>query len=266
MSTEENPQKTSPEDTQQLVSEEPRQTPSEQSQETPFKESKEAPAQGELRKVKQPILTFLLCVLVFLTGCATITTGKFQNIPVTSEPSGIKVRSNTGVSLTTPGSFKLIRNKDYTLYAEYPGCEPQQKELKHKLQGSFWTNTLIWGATSGAVDLASGASDELLPKKVHFDFTSAGQATARRQNSYLESNSDIDEDVRFAILNELAKKGMTKEELIASLGEPDLIEQEEESEVFVYNNRKVQRYYLEDGILKGTVPRLQKRKWSRLTP
>ncbi|MCH7559416.1 MAG: hypothetical protein IIB56_18455 [Planctomycetes bacterium] len=248
----ENPQKTSPEDTQQVVSEEPQQTPSEPSQETPFKESKEAPAQGEWCKVKKPILTFLLCAFVFLTGCATITMGKYQNIPVTSEPPGVKVRSCTGVSLTTPGSFELARNQDHTLVAEYPGCEPQQKELKHKLQGCFWSNILICGIISGVVDLASGASDELVPKKVYFDFTSAGQAVASRQRSYLESNSDTAEEVRFAILNELAKKGMTKEELMASLGKPDLIDQEGESEVFVYNNRKLQRYYLKNGILKET--------------
>ncbi|MBC8468418.1 MAG: hypothetical protein H8D56_03010 [Planctomycetes bacterium] len=234
---------------------------------TSFKESKEAPAQGKCRKVKKPILTLMLCAFVFLTGCATITTGKYQNVLVTSEPPGIQVRSCTGVSLITPGSFELVRNEDYTLFAEYSDCEPQQKELKHKLQGSFWTNTLIWGATSGAVDLASGASDELVPKKVHFDFTSAGQAVASRQHSYLESNPDTTEEVRFAILNDLAKKGMTKEELMASLGKPDLIDQEGEAEVFVYNNPEVQRYYLENGILKGTVaPKKNQQKWSRLTP
>ncbi len=263
----ENHQKTLPEDTQEVLSEEPQQIPSEPSQETPFKEYKEASAQGEWRKVKKLILTFVLCGFVFLTGCATIMTGKYQNIPVTSEPPGIEVRSSTGVSITTPGSFEFVRNEDYTLFAEYPDCEPQQKELKHKLQGSFWTNTLIWGATSGAVDLASGASDELLPKIVHFDFTSSGQAAASRQNSYLESNPETSEEVRFAILNELAKKGMTKEELTASLGEPDLIEQEGETEVFVYNNPKVQRYYLKNGILKGIVSRHKnQQKWSRLTP
>jgi len=254
------------------VSEKHPKTSPKEPQQAPSEDSKEAAAQGEWRKVTKPILTLLLCAFMFLTGCATVMTGKYQNIPVTSEPPGIEVMSSTGVSITTPGSFKLVRNKDYTLFAEYSGCKPQQKELKHKLQGSFWTNTLIWGVTSGAVDLASGASDELLPKKVHFDFTSAGQAAASRQQSYLESNSDTSEDVRFAILNELAKKGMTKEELTASLGKPDLIDQEGEFEIFVYNNQKDQYYYLKDGILKEIVSGQQKetlsrqQKWSRLTP
>ncbi|MCP4610176.1 MAG: hypothetical protein GY845_15815 [Planctomycetes bacterium] len=236
-------------------------------QNTPSEASQEAPAQGAWRKVKIPIITFLLCGLVFQTGCATIMNGSFQDVPVTSEPSGVEVRCSTGVLITTPGSFKLARNKDYTFSAEYSDCEPQQKELKHKLQGAFWTYTLIWGATSGAVDLASGASDEIVPKAIHFDFTSEGQAVARRQNSYLESNPEISKEVRFAILNGLAKKGMTKEELTASLGTPDLMDQEGECEVFVYNEPKAQRYYLQDGILKGTVLRKKKQqKWSRLSP
>jgi len=234
---------------------------------TPSDLFQETPAQGAWRKVKMPIITFLLCGLVFQTGCATIMNGSFQDIPVTSEPPGIEVRCSTGATVTTPGSFRLVRNKDYTLSAEYSDCEQQQKELRHKLQGAFWTYTLIWGATSGAVDLASGASDEIVPKSIHFDFTSAGQVEARRRNSYLESNPETSKEVRFAILNGLAKKGMTQEELTASLGTPDLMDQEGEFEVFVYNEPKAQRYYLQDGILKGTVFRKKtQQKWSRLTP
>ena len=248
----ENPQKTSPEDAQQVVSEEPQQTPSEPSQETPFKESEETPAEEEGCKIKKTILTLLLCAFVFLTGCATITMGKYQNILVTSEPPGVKVRSCTGVSLTTPGSFELARNHNHTLVAEYPGCEPQQKELKHKLQGCFWRNLFLCSIIGGIVDLASGACYELRPEKVHFDFTTTGLAIESRKRSYLESHPDTTDDVRFAILSELAKKGMTKDELIASFGEPNLIDQEGESEVFVYNNRKLQRYYLKNGILKKT--------------
>lgn len=206
-----NSQNTSPEYTQQVVSEEPQQTPSQPSQETPFKVSEEAPARGEWCKAKKLILTFLLCAFVFLTGCGTITTGRYQNITVTSDPPGAKVTSCTGVSLTTPGSIKLARNHNYTLIAEYPGCEPQKKELEHKLQRCFWRNVLICGVISTAVDLASGASYELRPEEVHFDFTSTSQAVASHQRSYLELHSETAEEVRFAILNEPANNVMTKE-------------------------------------------------------
>jgi len=201
--------------------------------------------------MKKLLLTASLFLMtMWCCGCATVVTGKYQNIPVTSEPPGVKVRSDTGVSLITPGSFQLLRNQDHTLVAEYPGCEPQQKELKHKLQGWFWGNILLGGIIGGVVDLASGASGKLVPDKVHFDFTNVGRAAASRKLSYLESHPNTGEEIRFAILNELAAKGMTKEELIASLDKPDLIEQEGQYEVFVYNNRKPQRYYLKDGRLQ----------------
>ena len=197
-------------------------------------------------------ITSLFLVVMWSSGCATIVTGKYQNIHVTSEPPGVKVRSSTGVSITTPGSFNLIRNQDHTLVAEYPGAEPQQTELKHKLQGWFWGNILIGGIIGGVVDLASGASGELTPSKVHFDFTSTGQAAAKRKLSYLESHPDIKDEIRFAILNELAAKGMTKEELIASFGEPSQLNIEGKYEVFVYNNREPKFYYFKDGILEKT--------------
>jgi len=198
---------------------------------------------------KTLLLLILFLIAMWSSGCATIVTGKYQHIPVTSEPPGVKVRSDTGVSITTPGSFDLRRNQDHTLVAEYTGCEPQQKELKHGLQGWFWGNILLGGIIGGVVDIASGASDKLQPEKIHFDFTATGKAAANRQRSYLESHPETSEEVRFAILNELAKKGMTKEEFIASLGKPDFIEHDGNYEVFVYNDRKPQHYYLRNETL-----------------
>ena len=195
------------------------------------------------------VVSLAVCVAIWSSGCATVATGKYQNIPVTSEPPGVKVRSNTGVSITTPGSFDLIRNQSHTLVAEYTGCEPQQRELKHGVQGWFWGNILLGGIIGGIVDIASGACDELTPKKIHFNFTTQGQAVENRKRAYLESHPETSEMVRFAIMHELARKGMTKEELMVSIGKPDLIEQEKKYEVFVYNERKPKRYYLKDGVL-----------------
>ncbi|MGD2093941.1 MAG: hypothetical protein PVH77_02935 [Phycisphaerales bacterium] len=196
------------------------------------------------------LVAMLLFVTLWVSGCASIVTGKFQNIPVTSEPPGAKVRSDTGVSITTPGSFDMVRNQNHTLVAEYPGCEPQQRELKHGVQGWFWGNIILGGIIGGVIDMASGACDELQPKKVHFNFTPEGQAAANRQEEYLDSHPETSEEVRFAILNGLARKNMTKDEVLASLGKPDMIEEEKKFEVFIYNERTPSRYYLKNGVLK----------------
>ncbi len=101
--------------------------------------------------MKQTIFTIVLCIAVVLfAGCTTTISGKYQNIPVTSEPNGATVTAGTGDSITTPGSFSLLRNQDHTLVAESPGYEPIEKQLIHQREEWFWY--------------------ELVPKKVHFKF------------------------------------------------------------------------------------------------
>ncbi len=122
--------------------------------------------------IKRSLALMLLSGFIMSSaGCATVMTGKYQAIPVTSEPTGAKVRVDTGETIITPGKFRLIRNKEHTLAAEYAGYEPQQLRLHNKAQGWVWGNIILPGGAIGlAVDCASGASDELIPKTVHFNF------------------------------------------------------------------------------------------------
>ena len=166
------------------------------------------------------LVTNLLIVAILASGCATIVTGQYQNISVTSEPPGATVRIYNGMSITTPGSFKLVRNQRYTLVAEYPGAEPQQKKLKYGVQGWFWGNILLVSGAGCAVDLTSGSAYQLIPDKVHFDFTSTGIAAVSRKRSYLETYPNIIDQILLADLNELYVKGMKEDEFQTSLGPP----------------------------------------------
>lgn len=189
--------------------------------------------------MKRLLYSFLICLLILpFIGCASIITGKYQKIPITSEPSGVKVRSDTGESITTPGSFTLSRNEDHTLVAEFPGAETQQKKLKHGLQGWFWGNILFGGIIGGVVDLASGACDELQPEEIHFDFSSSGQQIANAKSNYLKNNPSLDEKIAFAIENGLLTTGMTKEQVLLSLGEPDEATIDGKHEILVYSKPK----------------------------
>lgn len=118
------------------------------------------------------LATSLFFVTMWGSGCATIMTGKYQSIPVTSEPPGVKVRADTGETIITPGKFNLIRNESHTLLAEYQDYEPQQLRLHNKAQGWVWGNILLGGGIGLIIDCVSGASDELIPKEVHFNFVS----------------------------------------------------------------------------------------------
>ena len=184
--------------------------------------------------------------------CTTFVIGKYQTVTATSQPPGVKVRAETGEYIETPGQFNLLRNKDHILVADYPGAEPQQRQIKHGLQGWFFGNILLGGVLSGVAYLASGSSRKLTPNTVHFNFSSAGQAAAKRQREYLEAHSDVKPEVQVAIENQVAAKGMTKEQLIASLGVPDQITEEGGYDKFTYRTRGPKCYLFKNGTLEKT--------------
>ncbi|MDD5326575.1 MAG: hypothetical protein PHY02_02030 [Phycisphaerae bacterium] len=128
--------------------------------------------------IKQPLVLMLLSgIIMSSSGCATVMTGKYQTVPVTSDPPGVKVRADSGESIITPGNFHLIRNQEHTLLAEYSDYEPQQLRLHNKAQGWVWGNILLGGVVGLIVDCSSGASDELVPKEVHFNFINPESTT-----------------------------------------------------------------------------------------
>ena len=186
--------------------------------------------------MKKWVLAVLLVPAVLvMNGCATIMTGKYEDISVTSDPPGVTVRADNGTQIVTPGHFNFTRNQEHTLVADYGGAETQQVHLKHQMQGWVWGNILLGGIIGLAIDSASGAGDELFPKKVHFDFTSEGQQIARRKSRYLSAHPDLKPKFVFAVENGLAIKGMTKDALLASLGSPDEIDPiNDNRERFIY--------------------------------
>lgn len=128
-------------------------------------------------------LCLLLCASLSTGGCGTIMTGKYQSVPVTSEPQGAKVRADTGEIIMTPGKFHLLRNESHILVAEYPGYGPQEVRLHNKAQGWVWGNILLGGIIGLIIDCVSGSSDELVPKEAHFNFVSPKTTEITEENS-----------------------------------------------------------------------------------
>jgi hypothetical protein len=149
-----------------------------------------------------------LGLIISLTGCATIITGKYQEIPVTSDPSGAKVRADTGETIITPGKFHLIRNESHILIAEYPGYDSQQVALHNKAQGWVWGNIIAGGLIGLVVDCSSGSSDELIPKEVHFNFVNPQLTTreAVKVENITAKNTEIIPDSNNYLKQSQAKK------------------------------------------------------------
>ncbi|UCF00101.1 MAG: hypothetical protein JSV82_03280 [Planctomycetota bacterium] len=149
-------------------------------------------------KRKILIALFSLCILM-TGGCTGSFTGKFEEIAVTSNPSGIKVLASTGDSCYTPGILDLRRNKDHVLYATYLG-QTQEKTVHHGLDPLFLGRSLFGGGVvNSTFNVATGSCDGLNPDEVHFDFTE-DEDVPEPKKSAEPAKSTIDE------INEIAER------------------------------------------------------------
>ena len=150
----------------------------------------------------QQLSTALLTVailgsIISLTGCATTDTGKYQEIPVTSDPSGATVRADTGETTITPGKFYLSRDKRHTLVAEYPGCKSQKLTLHNEAQGWALGNVISGGLVDLVVDCGDGSKYELIPKEVHFNFVKPADQTDLEAKPQIQSETPQDGNDNF---------------------------------------------------------------------
>ena len=116
------------------------------------------------------LLCLFLTFTVFFAGCGTIIHGKYQTVPVSSNPIGAQVRSSSGQTCISPCELTLLRDHEYVMVASLEGYEPQQQNLSKDTSGWFWANIILGGIIGGVIDKASGSGDKLVPAKIHFDF------------------------------------------------------------------------------------------------
>ncbi|MFA5083929.1 MAG: PEGA domain-containing protein [Candidatus Paceibacterota bacterium] len=101
------------------------------------------------------------------SGCATITKGRYQNIPVASNPSGAKVIVD-GKEYQTPCTMRLKRSQHlYKVRIEKEGYEPTEATLRRVTPGwgVFWGWGNIW-VPGVIVDWCTGAVYNLIPTKL----------------------------------------------------------------------------------------------------
>lgn len=112
-------------------------------------------------------------------GCATIISGKTQNLRVTSVPPGATVVAEPGgYRVTTPAEITL-RRKDapYRLTFSLDGHEPYSVTISSGTNGWVWGNLILGGIIGIIVDSSTGAANKLEPGEVHANLIRAGLET-----------------------------------------------------------------------------------------
>ncbi len=107
----------------------------------------------------------MVCMVGFLSGCATILSGNTQKVNVTTETGKKYTAMIDGQKFTVPSIIELTReNRNKVLTLEE--C-PDQKVLLHKeINPVFFVNILSGGVFGSTTDYASGAMWKYQPENI----------------------------------------------------------------------------------------------------
>ena len=114
-------------------------------------------------------LLILVIISVFISGCASITVGSMQKVPVSSKPSGAVAKVDGAMAAVTPTVFNLERKCDHIIEISKEGYRTVTIALKRTLGGAVFGNALIGGIIGTAIDSGTGAMYKLVPEKVYVD-------------------------------------------------------------------------------------------------
>lgn len=108
----------------------------------------------------------IVAVVLLQSGCATIISGRHQDVPVISSPHGAKA-CTSGQCVTTPGSFTLRRDANHIVVVEKDGYLPETVTLTSGVGAAVAGNLIFGGIIGGGIDMASGAAYKLYPETLN---------------------------------------------------------------------------------------------------
>lgn len=116
--------------------------------------------------IMQLLVSILVCTFIISTGCAAISHGTKQTIPVQSSPNAVSV-GVSGMSFTTPTTLELNRKNEYVLSFSKEGYESAQIQVTKHLSGGFLAaDILLTGLLGVVIDGVTGAWYNLKPETV----------------------------------------------------------------------------------------------------
>lgn len=116
--------------------------------------------------MKAGIILALGLAAVLPTACATIISGKHQEVQVISSPSGAKA-STSGQTIITPGTFTLRRDTNHVIAIEKEGYISETVTLTSGVGPAVAGNIIFGGLIGGGIDAATGALYKLYPETVN---------------------------------------------------------------------------------------------------
>ena len=120
----------------------------------------------------------LALVVVGATGCATVTSGRYAEVSIKSNPEGARVdvrneEGETVVTSKTPATVQLKRSNGifrkaprYTATIQKPGFQPTRVAINPKVNPWIVGNLALGGVAGFGADYATGAMWRYSPNQI----------------------------------------------------------------------------------------------------
>lgn len=115
-----------------------------------------------MRWVRPVILPF---ALVALAGCASIVSGRTQEVSFASNPEGVTVTVNGRILGKTPLTINLQRQSGQSLIFSKDGYKTLSMELETSINGWFWGNIVLGGLIGSTTDGITGSVHKYAPSQ-----------------------------------------------------------------------------------------------------
>jgi len=109
----------------------------------------------------------ILSILILTSSCATIMTGKTQEVTFDSEPQGAEVTVNGRVIGKTPTTIQLDKKTDQSVSFKLEGYKTQTRTLETKVSAWFMGNIVLGGFIGSTTDGITGGMHEYSPNQYY---------------------------------------------------------------------------------------------------
>ena len=116
-----------------------------------------------LSNMKTRSIFFILTLVVAVTGCSTIISGKTQTVSFQSSPAGATVTISGAVIGVTPLTTMIEKKSNQTLTVSKEGYKTFTTQMTTSLDPWFWGNIVIGGLWGSTTDAATGAMNQYAP-------------------------------------------------------------------------------------------------------
>lgn len=145
--------------------------------------------------MKKIVSLVILGSFLFLNGCSSIMTGTSDNLSISSNTPGAKVKiDGVGYGLA-PVNIDVASNERHNVVIMAPGYKAKTMIVEKKVSGWVFGNIIFGGIPGLIVDMATGGAYVLETDKVNADLVKVDQLVKT------DSTTEINETQQAAQLN-----------------------------------------------------------------